>query len=151
MTTRRGPQLAFYLDLMAHLARHGIPCPAPVANQRNEFLGHLNGKPATLVTCLPGKPVMAPGPSHCGQIGAALAEMHLAGLSFEGRLENPRGPAWWHYAAPRVSPFLDAPRRELLDTELAFQSQQDFRSLPRGPVHADLPGGWGADEIQETG
>ena len=131
-------ELDFYLDLMAHLARHGIPCPSPIANQSNGLLGHLNGKPATLVTCLPGKPVMAPGAEHCAQIGAALAEMHLAGLSFKGTLDNPRGPAWWHFAAPKVMPFLDEQRRELLGSELSFQSRQDFQALPRGPVHADL-------------
>ncbi|OFZ99066.1 MAG: homoserine kinase [Betaproteobacteria bacterium RIFCSPLOWO2_02_FULL_62_17] len=131
-------ELHFYLDLMAHLARHGIPCPSPIANQNNEFLGQLNGKPATLVTCLPGKPVTAPAPGHCAKIGAAMAEMHMAGQSFKGTLENPRGPAWWRIAAPKVMPFLDSRRRDLLDSELAFQSKQGNHALPRGPVHADL-------------
>ena len=131
-------ELHFYLDLMAHLARHGIPCPSPIANQNNELLGHLNGKPATLVTCLPGKPVTMPDPGHCAQIGAALAAMHLAGQSFKGTIENPRGPAWWRVAAPRVAPFLDARRRDLLETELAYQSRLSLPALPRGPVHADL-------------
>ena len=26
-------QLPFYLDLMSHLAHHGIPCPAPIADR----------------------------------------------------------------------------------------------------------------------
>ena len=131
-------ELHFYLDLMAHLARHGIPCPSPIANQNNELLGHLNGKPATMVTCLPGKPVTAPAPAHCAQIGATLAAMHLAGQSFKGAIENPRGPAWWHFAAPKVAPFLDERRRDLLESELAYQSRQSPGALPRGPVHADL-------------
>src|SRR4051812_49743686 len=66
-------ELPFYLNLMAHLARHGIACPAPVADRRNELLGTLNGKPATLVTCLPGAPVLAPEPGHCARVGAMLA------------------------------------------------------------------------------
>jgi len=32
-------ELPFFLNLMAHLARHGIPCPSPVANRHNNFLG----------------------------------------------------------------------------------------------------------------
>ncbi|MSQ50675.1 MAG: homoserine kinase [Betaproteobacteria bacterium] len=131
-------ELHFYLDLMAHLARHGIPCPSPIADRDDELLGSLNGKPATLVTCLPGKPIVDPAPAHCAQIGAALAEMHLAGLSFKPSIENPRGASWRRMAAPRVSPFLDHRRRELLSSELSFQEAQAFAPLPRGPIHADL-------------
>lgn len=131
-------ELPFYLNLMAHLARHGIPCPAPIADRGDKYLGVLNGKPATIVTCLPGAPLTAPAAGHCGQVGAMLADMHVAGKSYGGKLENPRGPRWWHQAAREVEPFLDGPRRELLASELEFQARHRGLDLPRGPVHADL-------------
>ena len=131
-------ELPFYLNLMAHLARHGIPCPAPIADLTDKYLGELNGKPAALVTRLPGKSMPRPGPEQCAQLGALLARMHLAGRSYPGFLENPRGPRWWRKTAPRVRPFLDAGRQGLLDAEMAFQAQHRFSELPRGPIHADL-------------
>jgi homoserine kinase type II len=131
-------ELPFYLNLMAHLARHGIPCPAPIADRGNALLGSLKGKPATLVTRVPGAPVLDPDPSHCAQLGAMLAAMHLAGASYDGTLENPRGAAWRRATAPQVMSFLDPARRDLLAGEIEFESRQRFDSLPRGPVHADL-------------
>jgi homoserine kinase type II len=130
--------LPFYLNLMAHLARHGIPCPSPIADHRNQLLGELRGKPAALVTRLPGVVLTEPGTNHCAAVGAVLADMHLAGHSYGGRLENPRGPKWWRETAPKVMPFLDAPRQALLKEELRFQSLYRLQDLPRGPVHADL-------------
>jgi homoserine kinase type II len=130
--------LPFYLGLMAHLARHGIPCPAPVVDHSNRLYSILNGKPAALVTRLPGAPVMLPTPAHCAAVGAVLAGMHVAGQSFPGTLENPRGAKWWRETAPLVGPFLDATRRQLLDAELEFQSRYRFQDLPHGPIHADL-------------
>jgi homoserine kinase type II len=98
----------------------------------------LNGKPGALFSRLPGQPVMSPSVAHCAQVGDVLARMHLAGRSFAGALENPRGQKWWRATAPLVTPFLDDARRRLLESELAFQSRYRFRDLPRGPVHADL-------------
>ncbi|TXT20207.1 MAG: homoserine kinase [Gallionellaceae bacterium] len=72
-------ELPFYLNLMAHLARHGIPCPCPVANRRNQFLGELNGKPACIVSRLSGKSTTAPNIAQCAAIGAMLGQMHIAG------------------------------------------------------------------------
>jgi len=131
-------ELPFYLDLMAHLARHGIPAPAPIADLRDQYLGRLNGKPAALVTRLPGTSLERPGEAECVELGALLARMHLAGRSYAGYLENPRGPRWWRMAAAEVRPFLDDAQAAMLDAELAFQAQHRFPDLPRGPVHADL-------------
>ena len=80
----RPAELPFYLDLMAHLSNHGIPAPKPIANLSNEFLGELNGKPATIVTFLEGTPVLEPAPEHCARVGEVLAEMHLAGKTYRG-------------------------------------------------------------------
>ncbi|HLS87117.1 MAG TPA: homoserine kinase [Burkholderiales bacterium] len=131
-------ELPFYLELMAHLARHGIPCPAPVADLADRYLRELNGKPAALVTRLSGASVERPGEGECAELGRLLARMHLAARSYPGYLENPRGPRWWRYAAERVRPFLDAPAIALLERELAFQAAHRLPDLPRGPVHADL-------------
>jgi len=131
-------ELPFYLDLMAHLARHGIPCPAPVADLNDRYLSSLNGKPAALVTRLEGKSIENPGTAHCSELGALLARMHLAARSYGGYLENPRGPRWWRSAAADVRAFLDAPRAGLLESELRFQARHRFADLPRAAVHADL-------------
>ena len=131
-------ELPFYLGLMAHLARHGIPCPAPIADLGDCFLSSLNGKPAALVTRLEGNSIESPSAADCAELGALLARMHLAARSYGGYQENPRGPKWWRATAQDVRPFLDAARAALLDEELRFQAQHRYPDLPRAAVHADL-------------
>jgi homoserine kinase type II len=123
---------------MAHLARHGIPCPAPIADLSDRYLQHLNGKPAALVSRLAGRSVVRPGVTECAELGMLLGRMLLAGRSYASYLDLPRGPKWWRQAAADVRPFLDADANSMLETELQFQSLQRFPDLPRGPVHADL-------------
>ena len=131
-------QLPFYLGLMQHLAQRGLPVPEPRADTSGQILHQVAGKPAALVTRLSGKSMPRPGRAQCGQLGALLARMHLAGRSYPGFLENPRGPRWWRETAPQVRPFLDREQQRLLDSEMAFQGLHRFPALPRGPVHGDL-------------
>ena len=128
-------ELPFYLNLMAHLAREGVPCPAPVTDRTGALFSLLSGKPAGLVTRLPGAPVMAPTTRHCHAVGLALAHLHLAGAKFRGRLHNRRGLAWWRQAARAVHRFLKPEQSALLDTELAAQDAQTKWKLPRGAIH----------------
>ncbi|MBI3936268.1 MAG: homoserine kinase [Betaproteobacteria bacterium] len=130
--------LPFYLNLMAHLSNHGIPCPKPIADLDNDLLGEINGKPAAIVTCLPGRDLEHPTAQHCARVGAMLANMHLAAKTYPGRMENPRGPKWWKAAMPDILPFLSPEDAALLREEVRFQSLYRLQDLPRGVIHADL-------------
>lgn len=130
--------LPYYLYLTAHLAHHGLPVPAPVANRHNEYLGTLSGRPAALVRRLSGKSVEVATPAHCARVGAMLAGLHRAGLSYGRRQPNPRGAQWRSDVAPSVLSHLPADEADLLRAELEWQTQHDLATLPQGVIHADL-------------
>ena len=135
-------QLPFYLHLMKHLARHGILVPDPAANKKGEILFKLKGKPAAVVNKLRGKSELAPTTAHCASVGQMLARMHLAGQDYPRQQPNLRGLAWWNETVPVVLPYVTAGQRSLLLGELAYQNHiaeaAAYKTLPRGPVHADL-------------
>ncbi len=134
----KATELPFYLNLMAHLARHGIPSPRPIADLSGGYLGELNGKPAGIVTCLPGEDLKQVNAMHCATIGDLLAKMHLAGASYRAEMPNPRGPKWWRAAMPNVLQYLDQRAAALLQEEVRFQARYRCENLPRGVIHADL-------------
>jgi homoserine kinase type II len=148
-------QLPFYLHLMKHLAERGIPVPDPQASpvlmvkkgkaevmQGGEILHRLKDKPAAVVNRLRGASELSPTAHHCAAVGQMLARMHLAGQDFGMNQPNLRGLSWWNETTPVVLPHLEASQKALILGELAFQNhlaaQSAFKSLPRGPVHADL-------------
>src|ERR1700758_3696537 len=55
-------QLPFYLGLMQHLARKGLPVPEPRTDTQGRFLQSIAGKPAALVNRLAGASVDHPAP-----------------------------------------------------------------------------------------
>lgn len=131
-------ELPFYLNLMAHLADHGIPSARPIPDLDGALLGELNEKPAALVSFLPGKDVEAPEPAHCAAVGAMLARIHRSGISYTARMENPRGLAWWQQVLPAIVEFLPAADAALLEREVDFHAAHRYPDAPRGAIHADL-------------
>lgn len=135
-------QLPYYLSLMRHLARRGVLVPAPQADAGDRLLHEVAGKPAAVVTRLPGSHRMAPGADHARQVGAMLGRMHRAQEDFAGTQAHLRGLNWWLSTAPQVLPHLDPQRARWLCEELAFQqtvaASAAGQALPRGHVHADL-------------
>jgi homoserine kinase type II len=131
-------ELPFYLNLMAHLARAGVPCPAPVPDRTGALFSLLNGKPAGLVTRMDGAKIDTPDAAHCAAVGAALGRLHVASATYRARLTNRRGPGWWRQAARAVRPFLGADQNALLAAEIRFQTGFGKVKLPRGAIHGDL-------------
>ncbi|RDI13951.1 homoserine kinase [Comamonas sp. AG1104] len=136
-------QLPFYLYLMKHLARAGIPVPDPQGETRSgDILLKVCGKPASIVNRLAGKSQLAPTAVHCAAVGEMLARMHLAGQDYDRQQPNLRGLPWWNETVPVVLPHLGEETAAMLRAELAYQNHiaasASYAALPRGPIHADL-------------
>src|SRR6478752_5208458 len=80
--------LPFFIGLMEHLAERGVTCPQPVRDRAGSALGELAGRPAAIVTFLDGLWIRRPNVRHCGEVGEALARMHLAGADFPLKRAN---------------------------------------------------------------
>ncbi|PHP67132.1 homoserine kinase [Zhengella mangrovi] len=133
--------LPFFVGLMEHLARNGVTCPQPVKRADGGAIGRLAGRPAAIVTFLDGMWPRRPTAAHCREVGAALAQMHLAGQDFAITRPNALGVSGWrplfNLAADRadeVEPGLHAEVSGELDIlEATWPSD-----LPSGVIHADL-------------
>lgn len=138
----KAEQLPFYIELMNHLADKGIPVPKPQTRLDGARLSTLHGKPAAIVSKLPGSYAAKPSARHCAIAGETLAKAHLAGQDFTITQPNLRSLSWWKQTAPTVLPFLDPSLASLLKQSLAEQEllsqSADYQSLPRGPAHCDL-------------
>lgn len=130
--------LEFYLSLQLHLAGRGIPCPRPLAGPDGRLWRPLAGKPAALLTCLPGVCLESPTVGQCAALGGMLARLHAAAADFPVPPPNPCGAAWRERTGRELAPALPADERGRLLAELEFQSAQDWTGLPRGVIHADL-------------
>jgi homoserine kinase type II len=137
----KAAELPFFIGLMEHLAERGVTCPQPVRSRTAEALGELAGRPAAIVTFLDGLWIRRPNVGHCGEVGQALARMHLAGADFHLQRVNSLSLEGWptllraaEARANEVAPRL----REETTAELGFLESFWPKGLPTGVIHADL-------------
>ena len=133
--------LPFFLALMEHLAAQGLTCPQPVKNRTGDMLGWIAGRPAAIVTFLDGMWIRRPSATHCGEVGDALAWLHLDGLSFPMRRRNALSVDGWrtlYVAAAAGADSVQPGLRDAIERELAHLEAVWPRDLPQGVIHADL-------------
>ena len=133
--------LPFFLGLMEHLSAGGTPCPLPIQGRNGEALREVNGKAAAIITFLEGGWPRKISPNHCRGLGAAMAQMHLAGTDFTLSRPNSLSMRGWRDVfqsvegrADEVAPGLAAEIANELDVIEANWPND----LPAGVIHADL-------------
>lgn len=134
--------LRFYLALMEYLAENGFACPRPQprfgSEKQPERFGMLHGKPATIVTKLPGAAIEHPSADDCHAVGRLLAHMHDLAVDFDMSMDNWRGAEWREFFAIQAAPKLTPAENELIANENAFQARINDADYPVGIIHADL-------------
>ncbi len=151
LTTTKGPyfvtlyekrvdpkDLPFFLGLMDHLAARGINCPRPIHGRDGKALRSLAGRPAAITTFLQGLWPRRMMLGHCGQVGEALAALHLAGRDFELKRTNALSVAGWRPLYEASRHHVDAPLAAELEAEIDFLEASWPTGLPSGIIHADL-------------
>lgn len=135
-------ELPFYLELMQHLARRGLPVPCPLAAASGELIHTLAGKPAAVTPRLAGAPVEHPDEAQLESVAFTLAQLHEAGRDYPRSQRSTRGLAFWQKHAPWLAARVGEEARALLATELAHQEEvaasAAYSALPRGAIHGDL-------------
>ena len=137
----REEDLPFFLALMGHLARKGLPAPSPIAARDGEALRRICARPAAIVTFLPGAPQMTPTPADCRALGAVLARLHLATADFPGARRNDLGLSGWIELAAKCGARADeyaAGLSDFIREEIEFVRSRWPVGLPSGVIHADL-------------
>jgi homoserine kinase type II len=133
--------LPFFLDLLDHLAARACPVPRTIHDRDGASYRLHDGKALALIEFLPGVSVSEPTPGQARAVGAALAQVHLAGRDFPRSRANDMGHATWVRLLGACGEGLDALSPglgELVERELGLVAAQWPAHLPRSVIHADL-------------
>jgi homoserine kinase type II len=134
--------LPFFLDLLDHLAARGCPVPRTIHDRDGATYRLHDGKAVALIEFLPGVSVSEPTADQARAVGAALAQVHLAGRDFAGQRANGMGREAWAELLDGCGvdglAAIDAGLGELVARELPLTSAQWPDHLPRSVIHADL-------------
>ncbi len=133
--------LPFFIGLLDHLNKKGISCPVACRQNNGSALGVLAKRPAAIFTFLDGVSVTKAHVRHCGEVGRALADLHLAGLDFEMKRDNALGLSSWRGLFDLSKSRAHTVQHSLTnDIERTLQDlEQNWPcDLPKGIIHADL-------------
>jgi len=141
-----GDALPWFMHLMRHLSAHGLPSPAVQQQSDGDLLFRYDSsdgekKWGCIVSCLPGKVLDQLSLLQLESAGKTLALLHETGCDFPSPRANPTGDQWLGETAAQV--LLGVRKRygdataNMLEDELAWQSDQQEKVLPEGVIHGD--------------
>jgi len=132
--------LEYAIGLMDLLSNNKIPCPVPIKTKDKKRIKIVKNKPISIFTLLPGKTITKKIPSKkmCGQIGEALAKIHLFSQDYKEFDIGLRNGDWFNKISKKLEPVLDVSEKDLINKEIENQIYCVNKNLPEGIIHSDL-------------
>ncbi len=132
--------LPFFLALLDHLAKKGLPVPPAIPDRTGAAIQQLEGRPACLIKFLPGVSVTRPTPALARAAGKALRDMHDGLADFAPVRPNTMGVGAWSELLDRCGRSLESIQPGLFeDLSAALAAvEQAWPTLPASAIHADL-------------
>lgn len=134
--------LPFFLDLLDHLAARNCPVPRTIHDRDGASHRLHEGKALALIEFLPGVSVSEPTAGQARAVGAALAQIHLAGQDFPTRRSNGMGREAWAQLLDDCGKdgltAIDPGLCDLVEREMGLVCGQWPDHLPSSVIHADL-------------
>lgn len=130
--------------LMQRLYAQGLPVAVPLADAQGVCIHTVVDKPAQFAPRLAGSSPMQPNVAQATQMGAALAQLHLAlendPLPQEQTQKNEYTPVWWEFSKDELKPSLAKVDQQLLDQvfDQFRKVKQQYLNLPQGLIHGDV-------------
>ena len=136
----RRDDLPFFMAFTEHLAKEGLPAPAPILRRDGAIIGELCERPAVIIEFLQGRPIMTPDENACAEMGRMLAKLHHASENFTGARENPWSVEGWRglAAACDAADSIEKGFSSFIAEEFAALERDWPSKLPSAVVHADL-------------
>ncbi|MBF0108390.1 MAG: homoserine kinase [Magnetococcales bacterium] len=134
--------LPFVVDLLEQLANRNLPVPRPILDHQGKARFTLSGRPALLVSLLPGYAPDPPNPEQCHQVGIWLGRIHRHGQEFPAPPPGRLRPESWAPMVHRLATANDMIDQDIVSwfkEELSWLGDHWFnRDLPQGLCHGDL-------------
>lgn len=141
--------LPFFINLKLHLAQNGICCPRPILDKSSSMIADFKNKKSTIVTFLSGATLKTRedgyyetiAPSHCFEVGRALAKLHLAAQDFQMSRKNELGANGWRPLFLKFEDLLENYQKNLrveISDNLNFLQNSWRSDLPECASHLDL-------------
>jgi len=131
-------ELPFFVRLMDWLFQHQLPVAHALADDRQQTVHTLSGKPALLFPRLSGQHPRTMTVEQCRAMGDFLGRMHVVSQHYAEQRVNPRGTVWMQISRERLAACVDAEPLALLDTQIENAKHLRALHLPTGLIHGDL-------------
>lgn len=134
-------ELPFFLALLDHLAARNCAVPAIIHDREGASLREVEGKAAALIEFLPGVSPSNPSPKQARAVGAALAQVHLAGQDFPHARRDRLDPASNRATLARIGTSRLAGIDPTMADAIGWAEEIATRwpaDLPSSIIHSDL-------------